>query len=180
MEIEKKFLIKDIPDNLDKYPKKEIEQGYLSIKDPVLRVRRSNDDYILTYKSRLGTPQASQGKNASKEKKTDVEASKVALISNEKELPISKATYYHLLDKADYNLINKTRYLIPLENNLTAELDVFYGKLQGLIFAEVEFLDHESAINFIAPPWFGADVTFDKRFRNNYLIKINNLEELNL
>jgi adenylate cyclase len=34
--------------------------------------------------------------------------------------------------------LEKTRYRIPL-GRLTIELDVFHGKLRGLIVAEVEF-----------------------------------------
>ena len=50
MEIERKYLIPKLPDGYMDYPKKEIEQGYLSTA-PVVRIRKSNDDYILTYKS---------------------------------------------------------------------------------------------------------------------------------
>ena len=50
MEIEKKFKIKKLPDNLEQYEQKHIEQGYLCT-NPVVRIRKSNDRYILTYKS---------------------------------------------------------------------------------------------------------------------------------
>ena len=49
MEIERKYLIDEIPFDLKDYSCKVIEQGYLNT-DPVVRVRRSNDKYILTYK----------------------------------------------------------------------------------------------------------------------------------
>lgn len=162
MEIEKKFLIKDIPENLEQYERKEIQQGYLSIKDPVLRVRKSNYDYFITYKSRIVIPEDKE---------------EVALRSKEVELVISKDAYYHLLKKADYNVIEKTRYLIPLDNNLIAELDVFHKQLEGLIVIEVEFLDEKTAENFIPPSWFAEDVTFDDRFKNNYLVKINSFND---
>lgn len=163
MEIEKKFLVKVMPENLSVYPKVEIEQGYLSSRNPVLRVRKSNDDYFLTYKSRHGI---------SEDNDSD------SLISNEVELPISAEAYYHLLEKADYNIIRKTRYLIPLEDNLIAELDVFHGILESLIFIEVEFPDEDSAKNFIPPSWFGGDVSLNDSYKNNYLIRIDNISEL--
>ena len=47
MEIERKYLVKTIPEHLEQYPCKVIEQGYLNT-NPVVRIRRSNDDYILT------------------------------------------------------------------------------------------------------------------------------------
>ena len=49
MEIERKYLVSGIPDNLDFYPCRLIEQGYLNTA-PVVRVRRDNDNYYLTYK----------------------------------------------------------------------------------------------------------------------------------
>ena len=51
MEIERKYLIdrKDLPDNYKEYPSTEIEQAYI-ITEPVLRIRKKDNDYILTYK----------------------------------------------------------------------------------------------------------------------------------
>lgn len=53
MEIERKFLVKkeNLPENLEQYPSKVIEQGYLCT-EPVVRIRKSNEDYYLTYKSK--------------------------------------------------------------------------------------------------------------------------------
>ena len=51
MEIERKFLIKKLPDNLNTYPFHLLEQAYLCT-EPVVRVRRSDDTYTLTYKSK--------------------------------------------------------------------------------------------------------------------------------
>lgn len=51
MEIERKYLIDQLPADLASYPCKVIEQGYLCT-EPVVRIRRSNDKYTLTYKGR--------------------------------------------------------------------------------------------------------------------------------
>ena len=53
LEIERKFLVKkeNLPENLEQYPSKVIEQGYLCT-EPVVRIRKSNDNYYLTYKSK--------------------------------------------------------------------------------------------------------------------------------
>ena len=59
--------------------------------------------------------------------------------------------------------------MIPLENELVIELDVFEGDLSPLILAEVEFPDEESANSFTAPEWFGEDVTFSGKYHNSYL-----------
>lgn len=164
MEIEKKFKVIKIPNNLEQFKKKEIEQGYLCT-EPVVRIRKSNDKYILTYKSKIGM----------EEKKEEV-----ALTCEEVEVPLTKDAYEHLKEKVDNHLISKTRYLIDLDNGLTAELDIFHGVLEGLIFVEVEFPSEEAAAAFVAPEWFGEDVSFDKRYKNNYLSAINSYEELYL
>lgn len=155
MEIERKFKIKKIPENLDSYNKKEIEQGYLC-GTPVVRIRRSNGDYILTYKSKQNL------------KTGDEIEEKSARTCEEVELPLTEEAYLHLRKKADGRLIRKTRYLIPYEK-YTIELDIFYGDLEGLIFAEVEFPNEEESGKFSPPDWFGEDVTFKKEYSNRYL-----------
>lgn len=162
MEIEKKFKIKELPKNLDQYHKKVIEQGYLCT-GPVVRIRKSNEDYILTYKSKIGL---------------DENIGKEARVCNEIEMPLTEESYLHLREKTDGNLIEKERYIIPLSNDKKAELDIFRGVLEGLIFVEVEFVDEEEAKNFIPPEWFGEDVSFDNRYTNNYLAGVKGIEEL--
>ena len=44
MEIERKFKVRQLPEQLEQYPRQRIEQAYLCT-EPVIRVRRSNDDY---------------------------------------------------------------------------------------------------------------------------------------
>lgn len=53
MEIERKFLIskENLPADLDAYPHHKLEQGYLSTA-PVVRIRKEDDNYYLTYKSK--------------------------------------------------------------------------------------------------------------------------------
>ena len=150
MEIEKKFTIKELPENLDSYKKFEIEQGYLCSK-PVVRIRKKNDKYILTYKNRNGISQD------------------VACACEEIEMELSEESFYHLKEKCDGNIIRKTRYVIPIEDNLKVELDVFHGHLEGLRFAEVEFRTEEQAKNFKLLPWFLKDVTHDKRYKNSFI-----------
>ncbi len=162
MEIEKKYLIKAIPDNLGNFKKKEIEQGYLSRK-PTVRIRKSNDDYILTYK---GKPP--------KEEDSDT-----VICNNEIEAELTEEAYLHLKEKVDGHVITKTRYIIPIEGTkLKIELDVFHGILEGLVFAEVEFDSVEAAEAFIPPEWFGEDVSMDSRYRNGYLSNLASLSDM--
>ena len=149
MEIERKFLIKTLPENLDIYPRKEIAQGYIN-REPVIRIRRSNDNYILTCKG--------QG----------------FMVREEFELPLSKEAFEHLKPKTDGIFIEKTRYLIPYDKKWTIELDVFHGKLAPLVLAEVEFTSVEEADTFIPPEWFGEDVTHSSKYHNSYLSQLSN------
>ena len=146
MEIERKFLIKQLPENLDKYPCRRLEQGYLCIA-PVVRIRKDNETYELTYKG------------------------KGAMIREEYNLPLTADAYAHLKAKIDGRLIAKKRYMIPYQS-YTIELDVFENDLAPLTLAEVEFSTEEQANNFIPPDWFAEDVTFSKLYHNSYLSQI--------
>lgn len=153
MEIEKKYLIKEVPDHLEAYDKDTISQGYIST-SPVIRIRQKGSHFYLTCKS------------------------KGLMAREEFEIEISNLEYMKLAKKIDYNLILKTRYYIPIQNNLTIELDVFKGVLKGLVMAEVEFPSIEDAKSFIAPEWFGEDVTQDVRYHNSYLCQLNDMTHL--
>ena len=144
MEIERKFLIKQIPEGCTSFPCRQIEQAYLNT-DPVVRVRRDNDDYYLTYKG------------------------KGMMMREEYNLPLQAEGYYHLLGKADGKTIRKKRYLIPLDGTHTIELDEFEGEYEGLLMAEVEFTSAEDANRFEKPAWFGEEVTYDRKYHNSYM-----------
>ena len=142
MEIERKFLIKQIPEGCTSFPCRQIEQAYLNT-DPVVRVRRDNDDYYLTYKGK-------------------------GLLSREEyNLPLTADAYEHLKPKADGILITKDRYVIPEKDGLFIELDVFHGEYEGVLLAEVEFPTEEAANAYIAPEWFGEDVTYSTKYHNS-------------
>ena len=64
-------------------------------------------------------------------------------------------------------MISKKRYLIPLNDHLTIELDQFYKPMNDLLLAEVEFPSLEEANTFVPPEWFGEDVTFDTAYHNS-------------
>lgn len=160
MEIERKFLINRLPADLSSFRHCVIQQAYLNT-DPVLRIRRQDDDYFLTYKG------------------------KGFMAREEYNLPLNEQAYYHLLDKADGIVISKKRYLIPIEEpaftdgyeipgksmDLKIELDIFEPPLAPLIIAEVEFPDEETANAFLPPSWLGKDVTNDPNYHNSNLSK---------
>jgi CYTH domain-containing protein len=146
MEIERKFLVQkqDLPDDLQRYPFHNIEQAYLCT-EPVVRIRRQDDAYFLTYKS------------------------KGLLAREEYNLPLTAKSYEHLKEKADGIILSKTRYLIPEKNGLTIELDLFDAPYEGLYLAEVEFASEEEARAYEPPAWFGEDVTYSTRYHNSRL-----------
>lgn len=158
MEIERKFTLKTLPDDLEQYPFLHIEQAYLCT-NPVVRVRKQNEEYYLTYKG------------------------SGMMTREEYNLPLTEEAYYHLREKADGNIISKKRYLIPLHNpgfkegfpvppedyTLMIELDVFDAPFAPLIMAEVEFGSKEAANSFVPPEWFDEEVTYNKEYHNSYM-----------
>lgn len=89
------------------------------------------------------------------------------MIREEYNLPLTEEAYSHLLKKTDGNIIRKKRYEIPLQNHLTAELDLFEGLFSGTILVEVEFETKEEALSFTPPDWFGEDVTNNGEYHNS-------------
>ena len=147
MEIERKYLIKVLPDSLlSGCPCHQIEQAYLCT-EPVVRIRKEDDSYYLTYKG------------------------KGLLAREEYNLPLNKEAYFHLREKADGIILTKKRFLIPMKAypHLNIELDIFEGAYEGLMLAEVEFSTKEEALSFTPPDWFGEDVTFSGEYQNSRL-----------
>lgn len=146
MEIERKYLVKYLPENLEQYEQKRISQGYLCT-NPVVRIRRMDEEYFITYKSR-------------------------GLMAREEyDMPLTAEAFEHMLPKIDGILIDKIRYMIPLDEKLVAELDIFQGTLTPLRLVEVEFESVEEANAFVAPEWFGDDVTNSGEYHNSNLSK---------
>lgn len=144
MEIERKFLTKEIPFDITVYPYQQMTQAYLSF-SPTIRIRQAEDAYILTVKG------------------------KGHLAREEFELPLRKEEYDRLFLKTEGTPVTKKRYLVPLEGGLTAEVDFYEGELAGLMTTEVEFPSLEAAEAFVAPAWFGKDVSEEKAYKNTSL-----------
>ena len=151
MEIERKFFIDEnhkMP-NLALVQHCEIEQYYLTIQ-PEIRLRRisTNQDHCVITVKGEGT-----------------------LEREEIEFEISKNVFENLQKAKMGNVIRKTRYQVPLDNDLMAELDIYEGELTGLKTVEVEFLSVEAASDFSnhLPNWFGKEITEDRQYKNKYL-----------
>jgi CYTH domain-containing protein len=138
-EIERKFLVARIPDEL---PERgvEVRQAYLTTEPVEVRVRSSDRSHELTVKSLGGLTRA------------------------EVSMPLASGQFDELWSLA-HGVIEKTRRHIDVGGH-TAEVDVYGGKLEGLVVVEVEFPSEQEAASFLPPPWFGREVTTDSRFRN--------------
>jgi CYTH domain-containing protein len=145
-EIERKFLVAEVPAELGRFPADVIEQGYIVIEGSAeVRVRRRAGRTLLTVKSGAGG------------------------VRVEEEFEIDERRFASLWPLSDGRRVAKTRYRLPEDGDLTIELDVYAGALDGLVLAEVEF-DSESASDAYTPPdWFGPEVTDDLRYANRAL-----------
>lgn len=162
-EIEHKYLIDindpfyfDLDTLLETSEKYNIEQGYVidDSNQGILRVRISGDDKAyLTFKRST----KERGKNIEIEAEIPVESAKILLGQCERK-------------------ISKTRHLIP-HGDYVWEVDVFRGRLEGLVMAEIELKSTDDVYHH--PKWLGKDVTDDGRF-SNYNLSVCKLKDLGL
>ena len=147
MEIERKFLVRELPADLDQSRSTWIEQGYIAIADDgtEVRVRRRDGAAVLTVKSGSGRSRF------------------------EEEIALDPERFARMWPITEGRRLEKTRHLIPTKTGVTIELDVYSGVLTGLTIAEVEFGSGEAADAFEPPEWFGVEVTDDPRFKNQRL-----------
>ena len=91
---------------------------------------------------------------------------------------ITEQEYEQMQELSNY-VIEKYRIKIPLNNKLMAELDLYNGKLEGLLTVEVEFPNKEELKKFSKPNWFGENL--DKKiFSNANLSKMTREQFLNM
>jgi adenylate cyclase len=146
IETERKFLVKDNFEHLA-VKKTRIRQAYLST-DPgrIIRIRTTGEIGLLTLKSNIN---------------------KESFSRNEWEFEIPLHVAQELMEICLPGIIDKTRYNIPVGKH-TFEVDVFHGKNDGLIIAEIE-LSFESE-EFERPEWLGEEVTGNSAYYNSNLI----------
>jgi CYTH domain-containing protein/8-oxo-dGTP pyrophosphatase MutT (NUDIX family) len=148
LEIERKYLVRTafFLDRLDSFPHFKIFQGYAVVGQDgrEVRLRAVGDKYFLTVK---GAGHLSRF---------------------ETEITITQEQFDALWPATDGRQIEKTRYKINYHDSVI-DLDVYEGKLQGLVTAEVEFPSEEASMEFTPPQWFGDEVTHDDRYKNMHL-----------
>ncbi len=143
LEIERKFRVKSLPRELERYRHTQIAQGYLAddVKGTQVRLRKADDRHTLTVKQRQ-------------------EVGRI-----EHEVPLTAEWWSRLWPLTAGRRLTKTRFEVPYDG-VTIEIDVFKGMNDGLIVAEVEFPDADAARDFQPPEWLGDDVTHDPDFSN--------------
>ena len=151
MEIERKFLLNSLP-SVKALLGREIEQGYIS-REPEIRIRKKGDKHYITFKGQGDLSRA------------------------ETEISISADEYAQLCGfVTSCRVIKKTRYEIPLENGLVAELDEYHDALAGFYAVEVEFASEEEAKAFVPPVWFGRELTYEDRVKNMNLAYLSDAD----
>src|SRR3989344_722894 len=141
-ELERTYLIKTIPNWLEKLPHKEILDIYIpsSAEHPVLRIRKVGNKYETTKKEPI------RGGDSSDQLETTT-----ALTQEE----------YAELAELKGKRVRKIRYYLT-EKNHTFEIDVFQGGLKGLILVDVEFKTAREKDVFVMPDFCLAEVTQEK------------------
>ncbi len=135
-----------MPDALTQFPHADIWQGYL-VTAPggvQVRMRKAREKYSLTYK---------RGRGNARE---------------EREIELTREQFEILWPATEGRRLTKTRYDVPLGDRVV-EIDVYTGQHEGLVVAEVEFDDEQSARDFAVPDWLGKDVSHDRRYSNQLL-----------
>lgn len=146
-EIERRFLISSPPANLDLYPSRLLEQGYLASGDTTVRLRRDGEsDFVLTVKRGVFPD------------------------TEEREVPLTAPQFEMLWPLTAGRRIRKTRHAIPYDAH-RIELDFFHGLHDGLRIAEIEFADLRTCEAFIPPDWFGPEITGDRQYANATLAR---------
>ena len=140
-EIERKFLLKQLPENLKRARRYVIAQGYLATESAgrQVRLRKKGKTASLTFKV---------GRGRSRE---------------EREIKLSPKQFAVLWPAG--RRLCKLRYEIPWRDRLI-EIDIYRGRHSGLVVAEVEFPDRATCRKFKPPAWFGREVTGEKRYSN--------------
>ena len=152
IEIERKFLVINFPNigiNLKTLKKNKIVQGYISTLADKTQVRLrniNNESYFLTIKT-----------------KTSHDLQRV-----ETETQLTASQFQRLWPTVERRTITKTRYYIP-HGSYNLELDLYGGKLMGLVTVEAEFQSLDEAKTFIPPSWVEKEISTDSSYGNPHL-----------
>jgi adenylate cyclase len=135
-----------VPGWLGEWPSTEIEQGYVteSVDSVQVRVRREDGRASLTVKRGTG------------------------LVRGETEVALEPAAATRLWELTAGRRVQKRRHRVG-DREMTIEVDLYTGELEGLAVAEVEFETEWAAAEFEPPEWLGRELTGERAFDNETL-----------
>ncbi len=160
-EIERKYAIKYLPEDIKIEKIQKIEQVFIYRDENThIRIRKIENKQETKYVYTVKT-------------KGDIEYDNSYQIGQKYEIEsnITKEMYEQLLPRKISNKITKTRIVVPIHNNLKVEIDMYYDYLQGFLTAEVEFPDEEQANLFSKPDWLGEEIGY-KELNNRKLAEM--------
>lgn len=153
-EIERKWLIdiSKLLKSLEDYPNKRLVAGYFrGENNEKIRIRQEGDKYFKVIKGER------------------IDGGMVRDIGLG-DIEITKEEFERLWPLTEGKRLSKTRYYIPMGDNLVAELDVYDDfKNAGFYTIEVEFQTTEDGKKFIPPEWFGREVTSQEEYSSRNL-----------
>lgn len=160
-EIERKFAIQYLPHNMEIKMIQKIEQAFIyRDENTIIRIRKiaikEQTNYIYTVKT-----------------KGDIQYDNTYQVGQKYEIEsnLTKDLYERLLEKKISHIIYKTRIVVPIQNNLKVEIDMYHDYLQGFLTAEVEFPNEAQAKQFQKPDWLGEEIGYQK-FSNRKLAEM--------
>lgn len=151
IEIEKKYRVLKLPENLSQYEYIEIEQSYLNKGGSPIRLRKfKTKDSVKCIFS----------------KKVKSQKDLFECVEHNIELP--ENVYQELITAKEGRTIFKTRYKIPLDQGLIVDLDVFHDFFEGVCIAEIEYCSVEQANSYKVPVWL-EELTSFENLTNSYM-----------
>ena len=148
VEIERKFLITDVPSELPRGPGARLRQGYVAQEGDVeVRIRIVDEEAaVLTVKAGRG------------------------LVRTEVEMAVPLQEAEDLWRHTEGRRLEKVRHSVVVGSH-RAEVDIYGGALAGLRTVEVEFASAGSAAAFAAPAWFARELTDEEGWDNASLAR---------
>ena len=148
MEVERKFLVRNLSFVEEAFKRRRIIQGYIcSDAERSVRVRIREDEAFLTIKGAINERGWSR---------------------YEFEQPIPVKDAEELIKLCLPGLIDKVRHYVKVGGH-SWEVDIFHGENEGLIVAEIELETEDETFEW--PEWIGREVSGEQKYYNMMLAK---------
>ncbi|PTY01400.1 hypothetical protein DB346_13105 [Verrucomicrobia bacterium LW23] len=149
--VERRYLVQRVPAEVERLTPSVTYQGWLSL-DPhgvEICVRQSGAECMLTFLKKQGQQ-----------------------LKLEEEMPVSRSQFDKLWLLSAGRRLTRLRYTLQAPGCEALHVDVYQGKLGGLVTATVRFANADACQRFRTPDWIGDDVTGDPRYTNETLAQV--------